>query len=102
MPSEARQKKIVEKLNRAQKCSILGPQNLGSGGGARAPGAPPLDPHLNIPVEYSCLVSEVFRVCLVRGLKVKCTVSQGLFAAFPKFRSADYNNSQVYQSRESG
>ena len=38
MPSEARQKKIVEKLNRAQKCSILGPQNLGSGGG---PGPPP-------------------------------------------------------------
>ena len=41
MPSEARQKKIMEKLNRAQKCSILGPQNLGSGGpggpGARAP-----------------------------------------------------------------
>ena len=30
----------MEKLNRAQKCSILGPQNLGSGG-ARAPGAPP-------------------------------------------------------------
>ena len=46
MPSEARQKKIMEKLNRAQKCSILGPQNLGSGG-ARAPGVPPLDPHLN-------------------------------------------------------
>ena len=40
MPSEARQKTIMEKLNRAQKCSILGPQNLGSGG-ARAPGAPP-------------------------------------------------------------
>ena len=40
MPSEARQKKIMEKLNRAQKCSILGPQNLGSRG-ARAPGAPP-------------------------------------------------------------
>ena len=40
MPSKARQKKIMEKLNRAQKCSILGPQNLGSGG-ARAPGAPP-------------------------------------------------------------
>ena len=39
MPSEARPKKIMEKLNRAQKCSILGPQNLGSGG-ARA-GAPP-------------------------------------------------------------
>ena len=30
----------MEKLNRAQKCSILGPQNLGSGG-ARAPGPPP-------------------------------------------------------------
>ena len=45
MPSEARQKKIMEKLNRAQKCSILGPQNLGSGG-ARDPGPPPLDPHL--------------------------------------------------------
>ena len=40
MPSEARQKKIMEKLNRAQKCSILGPQNLGSRG-ARAPGPPP-------------------------------------------------------------
>ena len=31
----------MEKLNRAQKCSILGPQNLGSRGGARAPGTPP-------------------------------------------------------------
>ena len=37
MPSEARPKKIMEKLNRAQKCSILGPQNLGSKGGPRAP-----------------------------------------------------------------
>ena len=38
MPSEARQKKIMEKLNRAQKCSILGPQNLGWGGpGPRGP-----------------------------------------------------------------
>ena len=45
MPSEARQKKIREKLNRAQKCSILGPQNLGSGGGP-GPRGPPLDPHL--------------------------------------------------------
>ena len=46
MPSEVRQKKIMEKLNRAQKCSILGPQNLGWGG-ARAPGPPPPpDPHL--------------------------------------------------------
>ena len=41
MPSEARQKKIVEKLNRAQKCSILGPQNLGSGGGPGPRGPPP-------------------------------------------------------------
>ena len=47
MPSEARQKKIMEKLNRAQKCSILGPQNLGSGGGPGPPGPPPLDPHLH-------------------------------------------------------
>ena len=34
-------KKIMEKLNRAQKCSILGPQNLGSGGGPGPPGPPP-------------------------------------------------------------
>ena len=40
----ARQKKNMEKLNRAQKCSILGPQNLGSRG-PRAPASPP-DPHL--------------------------------------------------------
>ena len=40
MPSEARQKKIMEKLNRAQKCSILGPQNLGSGGGPGPRGPP--------------------------------------------------------------
>ena len=39
MPSEARQKKIMEKLNRAQKCSIFRPQNLGSRG-TQAPGAP--------------------------------------------------------------
>ena len=42
MPSEARQKKIMEKLNRAQKCSILGPQNLGSGGGPPPGSAPEL------------------------------------------------------------
>ena len=41
MLSEARQKKIMEKLNRAQKCSILGPQNLGSRGGPGPPGPPP-------------------------------------------------------------
>ena len=41
MPSEVRRKKIVEKLNRAQKCSILGPQNLGSRGGPGPRGPPP-------------------------------------------------------------
>ena len=40
MPSEARQKKIMEKLNRAQKFSILGPQNLGSRWGP-GPWGPP-------------------------------------------------------------
>ena len=40
MLSEARRKKIVEKLNRAQKCSILGPQNLGSRGGPDPRGPP--------------------------------------------------------------
>ena len=40
MPSEARQIKIMEKLNRAQKCSILGPQNLGSRGGPDPGSAP--------------------------------------------------------------
>ena len=46
MPSEARQKKIMEKLNRAQKCSILGPQNLGSGGGPGPRGPPGSAPEL--------------------------------------------------------
>ena len=32
MPSKAGQKNIMEKLNRAQKCLISGPQNLGSRG----------------------------------------------------------------------
>ena len=44
MPSKARQKKIIKKLNRAQKCSILGPQNLGSRGGP-GPRAPPESAH---------------------------------------------------------
>ena len=50
MPSEARQKKIMEKLNRAQNCSILGPQNLGSGGAGA-----PLDPHLPHPVRMTII-----------------------------------------------
>ena len=37
MPSEARLIKITEKLKEGLKSSILGPQNLGSGG----PRAPP-------------------------------------------------------------
>ena len=44
MPSETRQKKIIEKLNRAQKCSILGPQAL------RSRGAGPLGPPGSAPV----------------------------------------------------
>ena len=67
MLSEARQKKIMEKLNRAQKCSILGPQNLGSRRGSGPPGPP--DPHLNAvfifdavcPVKY-CEFSSDFVV----------------------------------------
>ena len=45
MLSEARQKKIMEKLNRAQKCSILGPKKPRVRGGP-GPRAPPPDPHL--------------------------------------------------------
>ena len=40
MPSKARLKKNTEQLKEGLKSSILGPQNLGSGG-ARAPRAPP-------------------------------------------------------------
>ena len=56
MPSEARQKKIMEKLNRAQKCSILGPQNLGSRG-AQAPWGP-LDPHLQMACDRDSVVMD--------------------------------------------
>ena len=66
MPSEARQKKIMETLNRAQKCSILGPQNLGSKGGARAP----LDPRLKIPElkSYQPFLNHIVnKVNLIRG-----------------------------------
>ena len=42
MPSEARQKKNYGKIKYGtQKCSILGPQNLGSRGGPGPPGPPP-------------------------------------------------------------
>ena len=63
MPSEARQKKIMEKLNRAQKCSILGPQNLGSGGGpgprGPPPGSAPAIPFLGISTDSPQLFSRV-------------------------------------------
>ena len=46
MQSEARPEKIMEKINRALKWSILGPQNFGLGGEVPGPLGPPLDPHL--------------------------------------------------------
>ena len=46
MPSEASPKKIMEKLNRAQKCSILGPQNLRSRGGPGPRGPPGSAPEI--------------------------------------------------------
>ena len=49
MLSEARQKNIMEKLNRAQKCSILGSENLGSRGAG--PLGPPLDWRLKFQVK---------------------------------------------------
>ena len=64
MLSEVRQKKIMEKLNRAQKCSILGPQNLRSRGGARAPGAPP----------GSAPVSSNDNSCVRTNSSASCTV----------------------------
>ena len=54
MLSEARQKKIMEKLNRAQKCSILGPQNLGSGG-APPGSAPDIEP-IRVPRFFASLL----------------------------------------------
>ena len=51
----------MEKLNRAAKCSILGPQNLGSGGGARAPGAPPLDPRLDYQQDFRKVINNGLR-----------------------------------------
>ena len=54
MPSKARQKKNTKKLNRVKKYSILGPQNLGSGG---------LGPPGSVPVSFSmcCAVQGVYR-----------------------------------------
>ena len=63
MPSKARQNKIMEKLNRAQKCSILGPQNLGSRGGGRGPPGSMPDERLSV-MHYHIPVTRIF------GLKV--------------------------------
>ena len=61
MLSKARQKKIMEKLNRAQKCSILGPQNLGSIGGRAPPtstGSAPEDLKRSLLIVYTACLSE--------------------------------------------
>ena len=52
MPSEARLKKNTEQLKEGLKSSILGPQNLGSGGGP-GPLGPPLDPLVTPPCEQN-------------------------------------------------
>ena len=62
MPSEVRQKKIMEKLNRVQKCSILGPQNLGSRGGP-SPRAR-LDPHLQEFPKMNSARARMSMLCL--------------------------------------
>ena len=75
MPSEARQKKIMQKLNRAQKCSILGPQNLGSGG----PGPPgvPLDPHLD-PSSVTVVKVHSHRTFVLRSFSLLLPFSLGV------------------------
>ena len=55
--SEAK-KKTTEQLKEGLKSSILGPQNLGSGG-ARAPRAPPLDPLVFIPKNVHIIVKRI-------------------------------------------
>ena len=42
------------------------------GGGARAPGVPPLDPHLNI--EYICLKNNAAHLYLILGRTKLCLV----------------------------
>ena len=60
MPSEARLKKKTEQLKEGLKSSILGPQNLGSGG-AQAPRAP-LDP-LVIPQSQLAYICALIEFC---------------------------------------
>ena len=80
MPSEARQKKIMEKLNRAQKCSILGPQNLGSAPAAthqhpwvqlKIPAFKTLE-HISSTTQRSLSVT-LERVALLTEIQLLCT-----------------------------
>ena len=64
----------MEKLNRAQKCSILGPQNLGSGG--PGPLGPPLDPHLcdhSKPVQTYSLIFQNITTKELLHAKMECS-----------------------------
>ena len=53
MPSEGRLKKNTEQLKEGLKSSILGPQNLGSGG--PGPLGPPLDPLVQRQIKMGCI-----------------------------------------------
>ena len=67
MPSEVRlKKKKTEQLKEGLKSSILGPQNLGSGG-AQAPRAP-LDPLVCLPLENGTKLefSNIFKTAIDR------------------------------------
>ena len=85
MPSEAKQKKIMEKLNRAQKCSILGPQNLGSRG-ARAPGAPPE----SAPGTNTVLLRLSLHIINIE-IRLKCNVRILIFEMFTSRQSMNIN-----------
>ena len=61
MPSEARLKKNTEQLKEGLKSSILGPQNLGSGG-AQAPRAPPGSASDNA---YSQICIIIENICII-------------------------------------
>ena len=62
MLSEVRQKKIMEKLNRTQKCSILGPQNLGSGGGPGPRGPPWIRTWFSVQIGATVLWAKIASV----------------------------------------
>ena len=68
----------MEKLNRAAKCSILGPQNLGSGGGARAPGAPPGSAAVYLKKNYLHVVSSKYTL----QMHIKCCLYYSLICYY--------------------